>query len=148
MLINSKAFSLIELLIVITIIGLLTAIAIPSYKTYITKAKMVEIFTLADIHKLQLTEKIINGDTTNINKIIKNPNKLIEQLEYINLNDTQYVLKFTANMLKLGISPINNKALTITFTGEENTDNQLITWHCQYTSGFKSFVPNVCTEIT
>ena len=148
MLINSKAFSLIELLIVITIIGLLTAIAIPSYKTYITKAKMVEIFTLADIHKLTLTEKIINGDTTNLNKIIKNPNELIDQLEYINLNNNQYVLKFTANMLKLGINPINNKSLTITFTGEENTDNQLITWHCQYTPGFKSFMPNVCTEIT
>lgn len=37
--INSKAFSLIELLIVITIIGLLTAIAIPSFETYITKTK-------------------------------------------------------------------------------------------------------------
>lgn len=148
MLINSKAFSLIELLIVITIIGLLTAIAIPSFKTYVKKAKMVEIFTLADIHKLQLAEKIINGDTTNLNKIIKNPNELIDQLEYINVNNTQYVLKFTANMLKLGINPINNKSLTITFTGEENTDNQFITWHCQYTSGFKSFMPNVCTEIT
>jgi len=35
-----KAFSLVELMVVIAIIGILSAIAIPSYKTYVTKAKL------------------------------------------------------------------------------------------------------------
>jgi type IV pilus assembly protein PilA len=38
----NKSFSLVELMVVIAIIGILSAIAVPSYKTYITKAKISE----------------------------------------------------------------------------------------------------------
>ncbi len=42
-----SAFSLIELMVVIAIIALLTAIAVPSYKTYLNQSKVTEIFSLA-----------------------------------------------------------------------------------------------------
>ena len=96
MLKNSKAFSLIELLIVVVILGLLAAIAIPSYKTYVVKAKMVEFFVLADIHKLKLAEKVMNGEAARINNnVINNPSELVEKLEYINLENKKYILKLT-----------------------------------------------------
>src|SRR5512139_3569499 len=43
MLRREKGFTLIELLIVIAIIGILAAIAIPMYKTQTIKAKMTEV---------------------------------------------------------------------------------------------------------
>ena len=41
-----KSFSLVELMVVIAIIGILSAIAVPSYRNYIKKAKVAEVFVL------------------------------------------------------------------------------------------------------
>ena len=46
--ISILAFSLIELMIVIAIVGLLSAVAAPSYKNYIIKAKVIEAVTIAN----------------------------------------------------------------------------------------------------
>ena len=49
---NKKGFTLIELMIVIAIIGILAAIAIPQFMTY--KAKAYNSASLSDLHNLRL----------------------------------------------------------------------------------------------
>ena len=64
--INNKGFTLIELMIVIAIIGVLAAIAYPSYERYIVKSKRADMMTeLQNVASNLQSEKLAQGKYSN-----------------------------------------------------------------------------------
>lgn len=53
---NNKGFTLIELMIVVAIIGILAAIAVPAYQDYITRAQVAEAVYLGSGMKTTLSD--------------------------------------------------------------------------------------------
>jgi type IV pilus assembly protein PilA len=61
-----KGFTLIELMIVVAIIGILAAIAIPAYQDYTIRAKITEGLNLADSAKTAVAESYQSGDVAGV----------------------------------------------------------------------------------
>ena len=58
-----RGFTLIELMIVVAIMGILAAIALPAYQDYTVRSKVSELLLQASAYKMQIAERV-NLDST------------------------------------------------------------------------------------
>jgi type IV pilus assembly protein PilA len=65
-----KGFTLIELMIVVAIIGILAAIAIPAYQDYTIRAQVSEGMNLAAAAKAAVAESFLNRGTAPVNRTV------------------------------------------------------------------------------
>ena len=141
-----KGFTLIELMIVIAIIGILAAIAIPAYSDYTARARVTEAVTTASSMKATVSENIVSAGGTTISATNKNCSgvSLIGTGTGQNAA-TKNVLSSTctdATGVILVTTTADAKSVPLTLT-PKYTGNA-VTWVCSTTSDFNKYVPAEC----
>ena len=99
-----KGFTLIELMIVVAIIGILAAIAIPAYQDYTIRAQVTEGMNLAAAAKAAVAETFLNRGTAPANRTVAGMSQ----------NATDTVGKYVTGV------EVANGIITITYGNESN----------------------------
>lgn len=145
---TQRGFTLIELMIVVAIIGILAAIAIPQYQDYIAKSQVNRVFGEISALKTAVENKINNGDTgftlsggTN-NLGYAESNLSTVALTGDGTGDVTITATLASGATKGASASIVGSTVAITRTAADGT------WSCTVTGagpGWKtSFVPKGC----
>ena len=132
-------FTLIELMIVVAIIGILAAIAIPAYQDYVARSQMSEAMMLAGGAKTAVAEAWMQ--TGNMPTSNNSANLATD----ISING-KYVLKVnvTASGIVATMRPTVAKGIeNATLTLAPTTDGGSVKWTCTSSAADK-FIPAAC----
>ena len=126
---KQKGFTLIELMIVVAIIGILAAIAIPAYQDYLVRAKVSEGLNLAAAAKTAVAEYY----SAKGNLPLNNTSAGLPAAASINGNNVGNIAVATGKITITYTTDPNIKGSTLVISPTTNAGG--VKWTCTSTSG-------------
>ncbi|MBF0370080.1 MAG: pilin [Magnetococcales bacterium] len=136
---DESGFTLIELMIVIAIIGILAAVAIPAYQDYVVRAKVGEGMNLSAGAKAAVSETFISSGafpTTNSTAGIADSTSISGQ-------DVGTVAVGAAGVITVTFSSTDSNIGSATITLTPTNEGGSISWSCA-SSLDNRYLPNNC----
>ncbi|HGH6094338.1 TPA: pilin [Neisseria meningitidis] len=140
-----KGFTLIELMIVIAIVGILAAVALPAYQDYTARAQMSEALTLAEGQKSAVVEYYSDNGTfpnSNTSAGIAASNEIKgKYVASVKVEGNASVASITATMNSSNVNK-DIQGKTLVLVGKQNSGS--FSWECKKDSVDEKFLPSTC----
>jgi type IV pilus assembly protein PilA len=139
----SKGFTLIELMIVIAIIAILLALALPAYQDYTIRSKVTEGLSVAASAKLAASETCQSEDPTSFSPTNANTGYQFAASTYV----SSVTIAGSCLVPTITVVTANTGAgtdPTLVLTGGYAANSGRITWDCSQTAGLAQHVPSTC----
>ena len=128
-----QGFTLIELMIVVAIIGILAAVALPAYQDYTVRAKVSEVMIAASAMKNSVAEfyqtRSRMPDSASVGVISQN-SAYVSTVTYAYVNDTQGTVTALIQNQATTALPTNVKGTNIVLTADGSPTTGVVTWSC------------------